>query len=330
MAPSPRTISSRPPIQRMQWLDGQLRRRRFPTAVQAMAQFEISRRTFYRDVQYMRLMLGAPIGYDRRRRGYYYTDDSFNLAAVQLTQGELLALLIAEHVLEQYEGTPFGARLSTAIDKIARSLPERVTVDLSGSVAPVVFDLGPLRPPDKQTFERVVNAVRHHTALRIRYFTQSRGRETERVVQPYHLHNHKGDWYLIAFCRKRKAVRDFLLSRIRHAAPTGEHFAVPDGFDIDAYTHHSFDIEKGGQPVRIRIWFDAYQAPWIRERRWHPTQQIAEHDDGSLTVSFKTTGLNEVTRWVLSYGQHAVVLSPVRLRRQVKQALAKAIGRYAE
>ena len=61
--------SSRPPIQRMQWLDERMRRSSFPTAAEAIERFEISRRTFYRDIEYMRLILKAPIAYDRQRRG---------------------------------------------------------------------------------------------------------------------------------------------------------------------------------------------------------------------------------------------------------------------
>ncbi len=320
---------TRPPVQRMQWLDEQLRHDAYPTAGQAVERFEVSRRTFYRDLDYMRLMLGAPIAYDRRRRGYHYTDKTFSLAAVTLSEGELLALLVAEHILKQYEGTPFGPSLAHAIEKIAGSLNEPVTVDLSGRSSSMLFDLGPIRPPDMQVFNAVAASLRDHLALRIRYYTQSRGVETERVVEPYHLHNHKGDWYLVAFCHQRRQVRSFLISRIREASPTDRHYTIPRSFDIGAYIHQSFGIEKGGPRLNASIWFDAHEAPWIRERRWHPTQRVEEHADGSLTLHFVATGITEITRWVLSYGEHAVVLKPTLLRQRVAQALADALRRYA-
>jgi len=226
-----RMFTSRPPIQRMQWLDEQLRHGRYPNAVQASAEFEISRRTFYRDVEYMRLMLGAPIGYDARRRGYHYTDDTFSLAAVKLTEGELFALFVAERVLGQYVGTPYGRRLQTAFDKICRSLTDAITVDLSSNAETLSFDLGSLREPDPGVFTAVAEALRRRVALRLVYHTQSRDCDTERVVEPYHLHNHKGDWYLIAYCLQRREVRDFLLSRIRDLSLTDEPFDVPGDFD---------------------------------------------------------------------------------------------------
>lgn len=320
--------SSRPPVQRMQWLDEQLRRDAFPTAAQAVARFEVSRRTFYRDVDYMRLMLGAPIAYDRGRRGYRYTDKTFSLAAVTLSEGELLALLVAEHLLKQYEGTPFGPSLAHAVEKIAGSLNEPVTVDLSGRTSSMLFDLGPIRPPNVEVFNTVAASLRERRALCIRYYTQSRCVETERLVEPYHLHNHKGDWYLIAFCHQRGEVRSFLMARIRQASPTDRRYAIPESFDIDAYIHQGFGIEKGGPLLNASIWFDPHEAPWIRERRWHPTQRIAEHPDGSLTLHIRAKGLTELARWVLSYGEHAIVLRPEGLRRQVKGALALALRHY--
>ena len=70
-------LSSRPPFMRMQWLDEQMRNGRYPTVAEAVKRFEVSRRTILRDVEYMCLMLSAPIGYDRRRQGYYYTNSTF-------------------------------------------------------------------------------------------------------------------------------------------------------------------------------------------------------------------------------------------------------------
>ena len=250
------------------------------------------------------------------------------MAAVHLTEGELLALFVAERILRQYEGTPYGKGIQSAFEKICHSLTDAVTVDLTYHDPGFTFDLGPLRAPDLAIFDQVTRALQSRVALRIQYHTQSRDRDTERVVEPYHLHNHKGDWYLIAFCHRRRQIRKFLLSRVRTAELTSDAFAVPADFDVHSYIHQSFGIEKSGRPVNVSIWFDPYQARWIRERRWHPTQTLDLQDDGSLTLHFKVTGLDEVARWVLSYGEHAIVLRPARLRRRVADAAAGAARNY--
>ena len=186
-------------MERCRWLDGHLRTRSFPTAREFVSRFEVSRRTFYRDVEYMRLMLDAPIVYDRERGGYFYEDMTFNLAAVQLTEGELVALLIAERVLRQYEGTPYGQALGRAFEKICRSMTDKVTIDLWSLEKSITFDLGPVRAPDVALFNVVASDFRESTALRIRYDTQSRDRVSTRIIEHFQLHNSRVDSYLIPF-----------------------------------------------------------------------------------------------------------------------------------
>jgi len=82
-----------------------------------------------------------------------------------------------------------------------------------------------------------------------------------------------------------------------------------------------FQHEAGGIPVAVAIWFDAVTAPYIRERRWHPTQEIQEHADGSLTLKMLVRGLNDLKRWVLGYGRGAVVQSPPELVQLVRKEI---------
>ena len=78
------------------------------------------------------------------------------------------------------------------------------------------------------------------------------------------------------------------------------------------------------------IWFDNYQARYIRARQWHPTQTIDEHDDGTLTLRFRSGALAEVRRWVMSYGSHAEVLAPAELRAEVNEEGAAMVARYRQ
>lgn len=139
-------FSSRPPIERMQWLDEQLRNGRYPNVAKAVEHFEISRRTFLRDVMYLRLMLDAPIAYDRSQRGYYYTNPTFRLSAVQLREGELFALLVADKVLRppgRHHRRPHRGRLLAFLRRGADPRPQpRDLPDLCRSHPP------PRRGPD--------------------------------------------------------------------------------------------------------------------------------------------------------------------------------------
>lgn len=54
-------------------LDRRIRRGEYPSAVKMAQVWECNRRTISRDVEFLRDSLGAPLAYDRMRRGYFYS-----------------------------------------------------------------------------------------------------------------------------------------------------------------------------------------------------------------------------------------------------------------
>lgn len=71
---------------RLQWIDASIRYERYPNTGDVARTFEISRRQALRDFDYLRDSLGAPISYCAKRRGYYYTNDTFHLPSQLLTE----------------------------------------------------------------------------------------------------------------------------------------------------------------------------------------------------------------------------------------------------
>lgn len=109
----------------------------------------------------------------------------------------------------------------------------------------------------------------------------------------------------------------FALDRITDLRLTDERFTPDPDFDINIYLGDSLALERGGELEEVRIRFDPFQARYIRERQWHPSQEIEEHPDSSLTLTLRVRGLGEVKRWVMSFGSRAEVLAPDRLRLEV-------------
>jgi predicted DNA-binding transcriptional regulator YafY len=103
--------AARPPLRRIMVIDQALRANRWPTTERLAEELEVTDRTVRRDIAYLRNQLRAPIKFDQVRNGYHYAEPSYRLPFLQLTQGELIALYLAERLLRQLEGTPFeGAR----------------------------------------------------------------------------------------------------------------------------------------------------------------------------------------------------------------------------
>jgi predicted DNA-binding transcriptional regulator YafY len=139
----------------------------------------------------------------------------------------------------------------------------------------------------------------------------------------------RGDWHVIAFDRLRGQVRNFAVSRIeKWKLIKVRRFTRDPDFSLESYLAQGFLAEHGDAPVEVVIWFDEYQARYIRERQLHSTQQIEEHADGSLTLRFQSGALDEVRRWVMGYGNHAEVLTPESLRAEVTAEAAAMVRRY--
>src|SRR5438270_214861 len=113
---------------RVIWLDGEIRSGRHPNAQGLQERFEVSRRSAFNAISFLRDSLDAPLRYSARRKGYFYEDPTYVLPAVWLREGEFLALLLAQQVSHQYLGTPLEGPLRAAIEKITRFLPEAVRV----------------------------------------------------------------------------------------------------------------------------------------------------------------------------------------------------------
>lgn len=306
----------------MQHIDRELRGNRYPNCTRIAQHFEVSCKSIQRDIDFMREMLNAPIEYDSRKKGYFYREPWRFDPSSFLNRQELEALAATSKVLVQYQGTPYYEEVSRALEKLMHSLQ----VSCSGDG---VFDIYSFDTPapacevDQDDFALIDQAVRNRVKVSMVYKSSSRQAVTERIVHPYRIHYDQGSgtWYLIAFCEYRNEVRTFVICRIQHLRLTDDRFSVPVTFIIDHYLQQAFNLTSGGADYDDVIHFTPYQSQWIREHRWHSTQQIEEREDGSITLHMKVSALDAVKRWVMRYGKEAEVVEPEELRDMIREEI---------
>lgn len=321
-------MSGRQQIERIIEIDRQVRAGLYPNAVSLARELEVSERTIYQDRQFLLDRLGAPLAYDRRRGGWYYTDPTWVLPSVLITEGELLAFFLSMEAARRFLGTPFETPLRSAVAKITSSLKAPVDVSLDELRRCYAFASPPALGVREEFLLDLHKAIQEQRQVLIHYYTASRGCWQERVVDPYHLYNRGGDWYLIAFDHLRKAFRIFHTGRVDRWEVLSSEYNRDSGFCLEKWLEQAFQLERGEETVDVAIRFDAYQARYIRERRWHPTQEVEELPDGSLILRFRAGGLSEVKRWVMGYGSHAEVLAPESLREDVAAEAREVVRIY--
>lgn len=302
----------------------------FPNATRLARELEVSTKSVHRDIEFMRDRLELPIAFDWVRNGYHYTEEVAAFPTFQITEGELLALLVAEKALQQYRGTNFERPLVSAFKKLAASLPETVSIHLPDWEGTISFRTSAEPILGLEIFDALAKATAGRRQLELAY-RKPGCRETEpRVVDPYHLANVNGEWFLFAYCHLRRDLRTFVPARIVSCRPTGRSFERPKRFSLEQRLRDSFGVITGSGEHRVRIRFEEEVADFIREKRWHPSQAIQEWPDGSVELALKLSDLTEVHRWILTWGGRAVPLAPPALVDMVRAAAERLLQRVQQ
>ncbi|MCA1657757.1 MAG: WYL domain-containing protein, partial [Verrucomicrobiaceae bacterium] len=239
-----------------------------------------------------------------------------------VSEGEITALLVAQKALAQYKGTPFERPLHSAFRKITDGLKDRVSFSWTDLEDVISFRSAGASPADLELFEGVSKGVLRSVEIEFEYRKLKSSGYERRRVQPYHLGCLENQWYLFAQDLQRAQLRTFALPRMRNVSLTTQSFRRPADFSISRILSGSFGVHSAGKKQRIRLQFDAFAARLVSERTWHESQRIQPQPDGSIILRLELGGLEEIERWILSWGSHVRVLEP--------RALADKIGKEAE
>ena len=314
---------------RLLQIDEEIRSGKFPNATSLSKKIEVSSRTIQRDIEYMRDMYNAPIEFDAYKNGYYYTEENFYIKSVPLSEGELFSVALFDQLLEQYRNTPLENDLRSVFKKIEMSLPNKITLDSSFLQNQTTFIPDQMGAINLENFSKIFSALKNRHVLDFEYRPLQKTTWMTRRINPLHAVCQKGNWYVMGFCHDKKDIRVFNFSRMQNVTESKEEFDIPEDFNPDKY----FDKEIGiwlsaTKKYTVELLISAEIGTFALERSWNKNQKIEQREDGSVWVSFETTQLPEVKRWVLGQGKTVKVLGPDELIAQVKEEVAAVLGMY--
>ena len=269
-------------------------------------QFEISKRTIYRDMAALNQM-GVPIaalpgeGFELVE-GYY-------LPPLMFTENEAVALSLGSRLLSQQAAGSLTQSADSALAKINVALPGQVRersealTNIIGFITPKAkFDL------DAPQLLLIQNAIQEKKVLHLRYLGYQKEKVTERDVEPHQLFYADGIWYLEAYCRLRKGMRDFRLSRMENVTLQREAFQKK----------HTGKAQP--QPILvIKIRFAQNAVRWVRERQHYGYQHDEEETRQGTIMVYHVNQASEIIPWILGWGASAEVLAPQELRKSLRE-----------
>jgi predicted DNA-binding transcriptional regulator YafY len=299
---------------------------------------EIDRRTVYRMRETLE-ELGFPLYEDDSsldRKKHWKLEERFlkklpnrSLPDLNLSLSDIIALHIIKGHSRIYQGTDIEQAINTAFAKLDAFMPEK----LGDRIAKIrtLFVPSAKFAKDYSGKETIIEAVtdavlRQETCL-VEYHSFSDDTVKGFKIDPLHFFERDGGLYLFVRATSFGDIRILAIERINKLTSTGNTYEYPKDFDPDALLAEAFNLVYD-DPVSVKIWFAPDQARYIKERQWAKTQHITENPDCSLILELETSGWYEVKRWILSFGSDAEVLSPKKLRDDVKDELRQANLKY--
>lgn len=301
----------------------------YPNAPKIQKTFELSRSTVMRDISFLQDDYKMPIEYSEEHKGYYFTDPTFEIQSVMLSEGELLSISTILPLMEQYKNTPLEATYKSLMNKFIEMMPDKVSVSSSFLESDIKFISDPLPQIDEKVFNSVFDAIRTSSTIKFNYRSISRTTYTSRQFDPYKVICQKGNWYTIGWCHKHEDIVIYSLSRIKDLEKTGDTFEIKKSFALDKYIDSDFGVWLNkGKPVTIELVFSPDVNTLILERTWHAKQKCHQNKDGSVYLSFSSNQIQETLHWVMSFGSRVEVINPPELKEMIKKEIALMRKKY--
>ncbi len=249
---------------------------------------------------------------------------------LNLSPSEIISLYLLRAATQTYKGTDIESTVKSAFCKLDHFVPAQFEKNIAR--LRTLFVGSARMTKDYSGKEKIIDdltrAILKNNSCRVRYLAFYDETEKSYLIEPLHFFENKGGLYLFVRVPKYNDIRVLAVERIKSLTVTDETFEYPEDFDPEERLSSCFDLVLD-DPVHAKIWFSAYQAKYIRERKYSPTQKIIQNPDGSIILELTTSGRYEVMRWVLAFGAEAEVLEPKAMREEIASSLKSTLDRYS-
>ncbi|HPW66446.1 MAG: helix-turn-helix transcriptional regulator [Salinivirgaceae bacterium] len=257
--------------------------------------FNVSKRTFQRDLEDIRSIYNIDIQYDFSRKVYYIDFDKLSE--------------INERILEAFD--TFNAL------NIADRLSDYIHFEKR-------------RPQGTENLYGLLYAIKNRFQVTFSYQTFRDDKITHRTTEPYALKEFKNRWYVLAKDLKDKKVKSFALDRLSELEIKRKKFQLPNDFNVNEHFKYCFGIVSPNdlEPQEVILSFYPSQGKYIKTLPLHESQVILEDNEDELLIKLTLFITLDFLMEILSYGSNVKVIQPVSLIEEVKKTYENALKRY--
>ncbi len=257
--------------------------------------FNISKRTFQRDVEDIGSLYGIDIRYDFSQKVYRITFDD---------RSE-----ISERILEAFD--TFNAF----------SISERLSNHIH-------FEKR--RPQGTENLYGLLHAIKNRLQVSFQYHKFWDDEISQRTVEPYALKEFKNRWYLLANDLKNSKIKSFALDRLSELDISKRKFQLPKTYNVNEHFKYSFGIISPNEPKpeEVILSFEPHQGKYIKTLPLHASQAILKDNADELLIRLKLFVTHDFLMEILSFGDSVKVIQPASLADEIQEVYESALKLY--
>ncbi|MDP4189004.1 MAG: WYL domain-containing protein, partial [Bacteroidota bacterium] len=257
--------------------------------------FNISIRTFQRDLEEIRSLYDIDIQYDFSKKVYKIESDDQSEVNKRIWEA-----------FDTFHALNLTNQLSDCIDFEKR------------------------RSGGTENLYGLLHAVKTHVQIKFTYRKYWEDVLTNRRAEPYALKEFRNRWYVLANDLKDSKIKSFALDRLTDLEITTKQFLFPADFDVNEYYRYCFGIisPNAAKPQEVILSFDPFQGKYIKSLPLHQSQEILIDNEEELRIKLTLFITHDFVMELLSYGENVKVLAPGNLVADMKKTYQNALNLY--
>jgi predicted DNA-binding transcriptional regulator YafY len=257
--------------------------------------FNISQRTFQRDILDIGSIYGIYIKYDFSGK-FYYIDEAFE--------------------------PEFNDRFFESFD-IYNALK------VNEKVRKYIY-LEKRHAKGTEHLYNLLHAIKNRLQISFSYQKYDKEQSEKRDVKPLALKEFKYRWYLVARDKYDDRVKTYALDRMADLEVSKLNFPEDADFDMDAIQKHCFGIimPLDEKPQKVVLSFEPFQGKYIKSLPLHETQKILIDNEQELRISLNIYLTYDFKMELLSHGDSVKVVEPEWFAEEMRGSYRAALEQY--
>lgn len=297
---------------------------------------DCSKSTVMRIVEDLQLSVGMQVTVEKRgRQNFYSLPRQMPVpGAVQISREEIQSLAMCRAFAQALLGREEFDEATRGLEKSIALSPEgglAVSDDTFTTITSGRIDY----TPHEDTLRALLDAIADRKVCRITHRKLTAREDKVYWAKPMKIFSHQDSVYVHILPAKEPGKpfdsdlpdRILAVHRITGVEKTDRPYRVPDNYDFDRAMSGKFGVWQS-DPFEVTCEFCGWAADYVAERQWSDGQSVRHLDDERVELKFTARGIEEVSRWALSFGENVTVKAPPELVELVAQRLREAARRY--